>query len=267
MKGRRFASSAGCGALSFLLIAGCQGGASTVATQAVADPSTPPAGSLAQAYARLISKLDTLTVSGAVKTSDGILLPETIRIEVHTEVCAESRPPGSRFWSLDYDTCFTFVSVDTVDANGTYTVAVPCLDADRDYQESFSFGDLRLVPKGPVAFLADSDGGWRHQETFTSSRSQQRDLILSFEPHSFFVIAPKAEAYSRPQTVGDILRSCAFGEEVKVIRFHAGWAECLFNNMIGWVEMKGLGTEEDVKEKQASDLKETGSTPQGNSPE
>jgi hypothetical protein len=262
MKGRRFASSAAYGALSILLIAGCQGGASTVRTQAAVDPSAG-ANSLAQAYARLISKLDTLTVSGAVKTSDGILLPETIRIEVHTEVCTESRPPGSRFWSLDYDTCFTFVSVDTVDANGNYTVAVPCLDADRDYQESFPFGDLRLVPKGPVAFVADSDGGWRHQETFTSSRSQQRDLILSFEPHSFFVITPKADAYPRPQTVGEVIRSVAFGEEVKVIRFHAGWAEVLFNNTIGWVEMKGLGTEEDVKEKQAA----AGAAPQGETPE
>ena len=264
MKGRRFASSAGCSALSFLLIAGCQS-AATVGTQAVADPSAPP-GSLAQAYDRLVSKLDTLTVSGAVKTSDGILLPETIRIEVHTDVCIESRQPGSRFWSLDYDTCFTFVSVDTVDASGNYSVAVPCLDADRDYQQSFPFGDLRLVPKGPVSFLADSDGGWRHQETFTSSRSQQRDLILSFEPHSFFVIAPKAEAYSRPQTVGDVLRSCAFGEEVKVIRFHAGWAECLFANMIAWIEMKGLGTEDDVKDKKG-DLKEAGATPQEGTPE
>jgi hypothetical protein len=250
--------------LSLLLLAACQGGKSTVATQATADPSGT--ASLAEAYARLISKLDTLTVSGAVKTSDGILLPETIRIEVHTEVCAESRPPGSRFWSLDYDTCFTFVSVDTVDEKGNYTVAVPCLDADRDYQGSFPFGDLRLVPKGPVSFLADSDGGWRHQETFTSSRSQQRDLILSFEPHSFFVIAPKAEAYSRPKTVGDVLRSVAFGEEVKVIRFHAGWAECLFKDSIGWIEMKGLGTEEDVKEKQAQ-AKDVSTTPEGATPE
>lgn len=264
MKGRRFASSAGCSALSFLLIAGCQG-AGTVGTQAAIDPSAPPA-SLTQAYDRLISKLDTLTVSGAVKTSDGILLPETIRIEVHTEVCIESRPPGSRFWSLDYDTCFTFVSVDTVDTSGNYSVAVPCLDADRDYQESFPFGDLRLVPKGPVSFLADSDGGWRHQETFTSSRSQQRDLILSFEPHSFFVILPKVDALARPEPQATQLKSCAFGEEVKVIRFHAGWAECLFPNMIAWMEMKGLGTEEDVKDKKG-DVKEAGTTPQEGTPE
>ena len=251
MKGRRFASGVGGCALGLLLIAGCQG-TGTVGTSAAVDPSAPP-GSLAEAYTRLISKLDTLTVSGAVKTSDGILLPETIRIEVHTEVCTESRPPGSRFWSLDYDTCFTFVSVDTVDEQGNYSVAVPCLDADRDYQESFSFGDLRLVPKGPVSFLADSDGGWRHQETFTSSRSQQRDLILSFEPHSFFVILPKADAFARPQPQSAHLRSCTFGEEVKVIRFHAGWAECLFPDQIAWIEMKSLGTAEDVKAKQPAE--------------
>jgi hypothetical protein len=186
-----------------------------------------------------------------VKTSEGILLPETIRIEVHTEVCAESRPPGSRFWSLDYDTCFTFVSVDTVDEKGQYSVAVPCLDADRDYQESFSFGDLRLVPKGPVSFLADSDGGWRHQETFTSSRSQQRDLILTFEPLVFYVILPTADALARPESKAARLKSCTFGEEVRVIRFHRGWAECLFVDSIGWMEMTGLGTEEDVKAKKA----------------
>jgi hypothetical protein len=66
--------------------------------------------------------------------------------------------------------------------------------------------------------------------------------------------------------VGDVLRSVAFGEEVKVIRFHAGWAECLFKDSIGWIEMKGLGTEEDVKGKQ-SQAKDVSTTPEGATPE
>jgi hypothetical protein len=189
-------------------------------------------------------------VAGNVKTSDGILLPETIRIEVRTEVCVESRAPGARFWSLDYDTCFVFASDDTVDSTGAYSVALPCLDADRDYQDSFPFGDLRLVPKGPVSFLAESDGGWRHQETFTSARSQQRDLLLTFEPHSFFVIHPKGVVRARPDSTAREILSCTFGQEVDVIRFHLGWAECLFPSLMGWMEMRCLGTPEEVKERE-----------------
>jgi hypothetical protein len=257
MLSRRFTQVAAFALLGLFLAAGCQS-AGTRSAAPSADPLRP-AHTLGDAYPKLLAKLDTLQVSGAVKTANGILLPETIRIEVHTEVCVESREHGSRFWSLDYDTCFTFVSVDTVDEKGEYSVAVPCLDADRDYQQSFPFGDLRLVPKGPVSFLADSDGGWKHQETFTSSRSQQRDLILSFEdPHIFYVILPKAEVMTRPLAEGAPLRSCAFGEEIKVIRFHRGWAECLFADCIGWVDMKCLGTSDDVKASQQEAKAETG---------
>lgn len=212
--------------------------------------ATSPVPTLASARAGLLGKLDTLRVSGAVKTADGILLPETIRVEIRTEVCTEFRAPGSRFWSLDYDTCFVYVSADTVDSSGAYDVALPCLDADREYQGSFPFGELRLVPKGPVSFLAESDGGWKHQETFTSARSQQRDLLLSFEPHVFYVVTPKASFRARSDSASVETRSFPFGQEMQVIRFHLGWAECLTADGIGWMEMRCLGTKEDVAERE-----------------
>jgi hypothetical protein len=247
---RRFTALASAFALAWPLSLGC-GSAGAPSGPGSGDPAAPGASTLALARAQLLSRLDTLRVAGAVKTSDGILLPETIRIEVRTEVCTETRAPGSRFWSLDYDTCFTFTSVDTVGPTGDYSVALPCIDADRDYQGSFAFGELRLVPKGPVSFLAESDGGWTHQETFSSARSQQRDLLLTFEPHLFYVVSPKASVRERPDSTTAELRGCPFGQEVNVIRFHLGWAECLFPGSIGWMEMKCLGTAEDVKEREA----------------
>jgi hypothetical protein len=40
----------------------------------------------------------------------------------------------------------------------------------------------------------------------------------------------------------------------------------LFKDSIGWIEMKGLGTEEDVKGKQ-SQAKDVSTTPEGATPE
>lgn len=250
MPTRRFGTYAAWAALCGLLAGGCASVPSPPGASSGASPAGRGSPTLAEGRARLLARLDTLRVAGVVKTRDGLVLPETIRIEIRTEVCTESRPPGSRFWSLDYDTCFVFVSFDTVDAAGGYEVALPCLDADRDYQDSFPFGDLRLVPKGPVSFLAESDGGWRHQETFSSSRSQQRDLLLSFEPNPLYVVTPKALLRARPDSAASEMGSIAFGEEMQVIRFHLGWAECLFPTSIGWMEMRCLGTKDEVTERE-----------------
>ncbi|MDP6460751.1 MAG: hypothetical protein QGH59_03155, partial [Gemmatimonadota bacterium] len=143
-------------------------------------------------YARLQAQLASLRVSGKVATSTGLLLPERIRIEVRSEICVETRRPGARFWAMDFDTCFVYSAIDTVDSTGMYQVSVPCIDADRDYEASTPRMDYRLVPRGPVTFLAESDAGWRHQETFTSSRNQRRDLKLTLHTETFFVVHDQA---------------------------------------------------------------------------
>jgi len=199
------------------------------------------------AYRRLLGRLNTFHVSGAVKTDEDLLLPETIRITIKSEVCVESREPGSRFWALDYDTCFVYVSIDSLDERGEYTASVPCLDADRSYESRHSFGDLRLVQRGPVSFLAESDAGWRHQETFTSSRTQRRDLILSLDTDTFWVVTKEAAFHARPDTTTDLLNTYPFGTGMEVMRFHGGWAECRMGSFLGWVEMRHLGTEEEMR--------------------
>jgi hypothetical protein len=222
----------------------CQGTAPSVAQLETA----PSVDVRTAAYASLRDRLDTFHVAGGVKTSDGLLLPETIRIEIRSEVCVESREPGARFWSLDYDTCFVFAAVDTVDDDGEYSVSVPCLDADRDYQSRFAFGDLRLVQKGPVSFLAESDAGWRHQETFTSSRTQRRDLVLTLEPETFWVIRDGAECRDRPRSDANRLSGHDFGTSVEVVRFHGGWAQILIGGRLGWMEMRFLGTQQEMED-------------------
>ena len=207
-----------------------------------------PMVTLAEAYHELQTTLDTLRVWGAVRTSDGLLLPETITVGIRSEICVESRRPGQRFWSLDFDTCFVFVSTDTVDEYGEYAVDVPCIDADGDYEASYPFGDLRLVPKGPVSFLADSDAGWRHQETFTTSRNQQRDLILDLDTEIFFVINDPALLRTQPDRNAREIARYEFGQGIAVVRFHQGWAQCLMAGKMGWMEMRCLGTEKEMRE-------------------
>ena len=179
------------------------------------------------AYVRLQEQLETFKVEGAVRTSEGLLLPETITIEIRSEVCVESRQPGARFWSLDYDTCFTYTAVDSLDEKGEYSVSVPCLDADRTYETSHAFGDLRVVQRGPVSFVASSDAGWRHQETFSSSRTQRRDLILTLDTDTFYVVRDPAVFRERPEPEATVLKEFGFGTGVEVVRFHQGWAQCL----------------------------------------
>ena len=176
------------------------------------------------------------------------MLPETIAIEIRSEVCVESRPLGARFWSLDYDTCFVWVDRDSTGDDGRYSVAVPCLDADVTYESKDGQGELRLVQRGPVTFLAESDAGWTIQDTFASSRSQNRDLVLELRTDKFWVVADEADLRLRPAAAAAALQRCRFGDEVEVLRFHQGWAECLRDGRIGWVEMKSLGTEEQMKE-------------------
>lgn len=234
----------GLSALGGLAAASCRG---TVG-------STPPAPLVAtmtdprvEALLRLQTRLDTFHVAGAVKTSEGILLPETVVIEIRSEVCVESREPGARFWSLDYDTCFAFQARDTVDERGEYEVSVPCLDADATYESSFSFGDLRLVQKGPVSFVAESDAGWKHQETFRSSRTQRRDLVLTLEPEMFWVVREGAELRERPWPEAARIRGADFGTGIDVVRFHNGWAQILLGDRMGWMEMRFLGTREEME--------------------
>ncbi len=200
-----------------------------------------------RALESLLGSLETFRVTGQVSTDQGLLLPEIITIEIRSEVCVESRAPGSRFWSLDYDTCLVYVAVDSLDAEGRYEAEVPCLDADRTYESRHGFGDLRLVQRGPVSFVADSDAGWRHQETFASSRSQRRDLILTLGTDTFWIVDEEAPLRTRPREDADVLRSYAFGTGVEVVRFHLGWAECLLDETLGWMEMRHLGTEEEKR--------------------
>ena len=234
------------------LLASCQAGAPSAR-----GPVTDLAGAQQSAYLSLENRLDTFHVTGEVKTSEGILLPERITIEIKSEVCVESRQPGARFWSLDYDTCFTYASIDTVDEKGEYSVSVPCIDADRTYESRHAFGDLRLVQRGPVSFLAESDAGWRHQETFSSSRIQRRDLILTLEPETFYVIGDEAVLRERSEADAPEIRKYPFGAGVDVIRFQGGWAQCLMDGRIGWIEMRSLGTEAEMKEIAPVKLKQT----------
>lgn len=199
------------------------------------------------AYRKMLATLDKFHVAGGIRTDDGLLLPEIITIEIRSEVCVESREPGARFWSLEYDTCFVYVAVDTAGADGEYSVEVPCLDADQTYESRHAFGDLRLVQRGPVSFLAASDAGWRHQETFTSSRSQRRDLVLSLDTDTFWVVEEEARLRSRPDGGAETLGVYPFGAGIPVIRFNQGWAECRVDGRIGWMEMQDLGTEEEMK--------------------
>jgi hypothetical protein len=200
------------------------------------------------AYARLLDGIELFRVAGAIKTSDGLLLPEAIMIEIKSEICVESRQPGTRFWSLDYDTCFAYTAVDSLNQEGEYSVSVPCLDADRVYESSFSFGDLRLVQRGPVSFVASSDAGWRHHETFTSSRTQRRDLILTLDTDTFYVVRDQAAFRDRPRSEANVIQEYQFGTGVEVVRFHQGWAQCLMGRHLGWMEMRFLGTEREMKE-------------------
>ena len=198
------------------------------------------------AYLGLLDHVAPFRVAGAVKTSGGLLLPEAIVIEIKSEICVESRLPGTRFWSLDYDTCFAYSTVDSLDPDGEYSVSVPCLDADRAYESSHPFGDLRLVQRGPVSFVASSDAGWRHQETFTSSRTQRRDLILTLDTDTFYVVREQATLYNRPRSEANIIEQLEFGTGVEVVRFHQGWAQCLMDRHLGWMEMRFLGTERGI---------------------
>lgn len=212
-----------------------------------APAPTAPEDERARAYASLIATLEPFEVSGGVRTHLGQVLPETIVIEIRSEVCVESRAPGARFWSLDYDTCFVWVSRDSTSPDGTYSVSVPCLDADRTYESTHPFGDLRLVQRGPVTYLAESDAGWKMQDTFASSRSQIRDLVLELDTQKLFVVLDDALMRARPREDAAALSRYPFGTSVEVLRFQKGWAECLRDGRIGWMEMRFLGTEEEMK--------------------
>jgi hypothetical protein len=229
-------------------------GAIGLALAGVATGASPekrlPAGADARsaATAKLLESVGSFAVSGAVKTEEGLLLPEFIAIEIKSEICVESREPGARFWSLDYDTCFAFVASDSLDAAGEYSVAVPCLDADATYESHHSFGDLRLIQRGPVSFLAESSAGWNHHETFTSSRTQRRDLLLTLEPEVFWVVKEGGELRERPVPAAAAIRRMDFGTGVPVVRFHEGWAEVVLGDRMGWMEMRFLGTEKQLEE-------------------
>lgn len=225
------------------------------APEAAAESATTPDAAHQEAYRKLIDRLDEFKVSGEVRTSEGLLLPELITIEIKSEICVESREPGARFWSLAYDTCFTYSAIDTVDAKGEYQVAVPCTDADETYESKHDFGELRLVQRGPVSFSAISDAGWRHQETFASSRAQKRDLILTLEPETFYVVRSGAIFQERPIAESPEIRRYDYGTSIPVIRFQGGWAQCLMGNRIGWMEMRFLGTEAQMKEQAPIKLK------------
>ena len=227
-----------------LFLAGCAG---------TGGPAASPAGTASadgrrEAYARLVSRLQPFEVSGGVRTDRGDILPEVIDIEIRNEVCVESRAPGARFWSLDYDTCFVWAARDSVGPDGSYAVSVPCLDADATYESQEKFGELRLVQRGPITFLAESDAGWKMQDTFASSRSQRRDLVLDLRTDKFWVVAPEADLRARPSATARSLVHSRYGDAVEVVRFHQGWAECLTNGKIGWMEMSVLGTQEEMKE-------------------
>lgn len=226
----------------WVLLAGVNQGCDATTASRLAREESP-----ADAYPRLVSELKPFRVAGEVRTDHGLLLPEQIRIEVRSEICVESREPGSRFWSLEYDTCFVYTAVDTVDEKGRYEVAVPSLEPDHSYESRHGFGELRLVQRGPVQFLAESDAGWKHQETFRTARTQTRDLILSLDTDTFWVVAERGALRRRPAERAALLESWSFGTDVEVIRFHNGWAQCLRGNQIGWIPMSALGTEEDVK--------------------
>jgi hypothetical protein len=227
-----------------LAVASCGGTRAPSAGSA----SAPSPGSRRSAFTQLEAQLETFRVAGAVKTSEGLLLPETIVIEIKSEICVESREPGARFWSLDYDTCFAYTAVDSVDATGEYSVEVPCLDPDRTYESTHPFGDFRMVQRGPVSFVASSDAGWRHQETFTSSRTQRRDLILTLDTDTFYVVVDAAVFRDRPQPSAAAIHEVQFGTGVEVVRFHQGWAQCLMGQSLGWMEMRFLGTEREMRE-------------------
>jgi hypothetical protein len=243
-------------ALTGLALASCASTGPGAAGTAGAAADTPEG-----AIQRLLDRVDPFRVGGGVRTDEGLLLPELITIEVKSEICVESRRPGTRFWSLEYDTCFVFTSVDTLDRNGQYAVAVPSLDADLEYESRHSFGDLRLVQRGPVSFLARSDAGWKHQETFTSSRNQRRDLVLTLETDRFWVVAGDAPLRERPDEGAAVLRNSSVGTGLDVIRFHQGWAECVLEGKIGWMEMRFLGTQREV------DVKRPARATSGNPPE
>ena len=249
------------GGMAGLSLASCTGARSTSARPADLSHLSPREA----AYAQLQAEVETFRVSGAVKTSGGLLLPETIVIEIKSEICVESRQPGARFWSLDYDTCFAYTAVDSVDESGEYSVSVPCLDADRAYESSHPFGDLRVVQRGPVAFVASSDAGWRHQETFTSSRTQRRDLILTLDTDTFYVVGDSAVFRARPRPEANAIREYDFGTGVEVVRFHQGWAQCLMGESLGWMEMRFLGTEREMKELAPVKLKQSVETLPGSS--
>jgi hypothetical protein len=200
-------------------------------------------------HEKLLKRLEDFEVSGGVRTEQGHILPEIITVEIRSEICVESRRPGARFWSLDYDTCFVWVSRDTVDGRGEYRVSVPCLDADKKYESKDRVGELRLVPRGPVTYVAESDAGWRIQDTFASARSQRRDLVLELTTDRFFVLDDEAPLRVRPRETAELLGSFRFGDGVDVLRFHQGWAECVTGDRIGWMEMRFLGTEAEMKER------------------
>ncbi|MGQ0722299.1 MAG: hypothetical protein ACT4PE_12125 [Candidatus Eiseniibacteriota bacterium] len=231
--------------------AGAIGGLAVAGTtpDALAESrAAPGSDARAAAIAKLLESVGSFAVSGAVKTEDGLLLPESIAIEIKSEICVESREPGARFWSLDFDTCFAFVARDSLDAVGEYSVSVPCLDADATYESRHPFGDLRLIQRGPVSFLAVSDAGWNHHETFTSSRTQRRDLLLTLEPEVFWVVKEGGDLRERPLAAATAIRRMDFGTGVPVVRFHEGWAEVVVDDRIAWMEMRFLGTEKQLEE-------------------
>jgi hypothetical protein len=236
------------GLLAGALLLGCAG-STGVDTARPASASRGAPDDRTEAWARLVSHLERFEVAGSVRTEQGHVLPENIVIEIRSEVCVESRDPGARFWSLDYDTCFVWVARESVDARGEYSVGVPCLDADRTYESRHEFGELRLVQRGPVTYVAESDAGWRMQDTFASSRSQRRDLVLELDTDRFFVVEPEAVLRERPRAEAPELGTHRFGKSVDVLRFHQGWAECLMDGRIGWMEMRFLGTEDEMKER------------------
>ena len=215
-------------------------------SSAIGSPAVP-LGEKDEAYRRLVDRLDEFKVAGVVRTVDGLLLPEHIEISIQSQVCVESRRPGTRFWSLEYDTCFVYADLDTVDASGNYSLRVPCTDADRTYESHHDFGDLRLVQRGPVSFVAVSDAGWKHQETFSTSRLQRRDLELTLDPETFFVIETEVPMRGRADPGADVIRNLEFGTSVDVIRFLRGWAEVRCARRIGWVKMHYLGSRAEME--------------------
>ena len=75
-----------------------------------------------------------------------------------------------------------------------------------------------------------------------------RDLVLELRPDRFFLLDDDVPLRLRPQPDAETISRHAYGNGVDVLRFHQGWAECLMSGRIGWMEMRFLGTEEEMEE-------------------